>query len=357
MQKTLLKNAFVAILAVCTAAAFCQPTTTQLTTVPATQPTTVRHIVPASCSRPLLPATDATRAAYLRQFDVPAKDFCATMRRKSPTATANVYGVTFPSPLTSRDPRNNTVHAEYHRACSPKSHRPAVILLHPLNVQPDAMRTICKSLTANGIDCLWLMMPYYGERSDNNVAAALAMAVSTPRLIEATRQAVMDVRRATAFLASRPDIDPTQISLMGCSLGSLVATLTLGVDGRYPQGVLILSGGDITQMLADNPIVMPMLSLTIRAERTATSPTSKDIDVKDLLRQRLQIIEPLTWCDRAADTRILMINARQDTLIPPTLTAKLAEALPHTESRWYDCDHWGLPVDRATADVIAFLKR
>jgi dienelactone hydrolase len=238
-----------------------------------------------------------------------------------------------------------------------------VILLHPLNVQPDAMRSICRSLTANGIDCLWLTMPYYGERSSNGFAAALAMAVSTDRLIEATRQAVMDVRRATAFLASRSDIDSAQISLMGCSLGSLVAALTMGVDGRYPQAVLILSGGDITQMLADNPIVMPMLSLTIRADlatetaRTPGAPASREVDIKELLRQRLTIIEPLTWCDRAADTRVLMINARQDALIPPALTAKLTQALPHAESRWYNGDHWGLPVDRATADVIAFLKR
>ncbi len=56
------------------------------------------------------------------------------------------------------------------------------------------------------------------------------------------RRAVIDVRRAVDWLATRDDIDQGAISIAGVSLGGIVASLAFKVEPRFANAVLVVAG-------------------------------------------------------------------------------------------------------------------
>ena len=65
------------------------------------------------------------------------------------------FRVTFPSPVTTAEPRNNTVHCEYFvpRGAGPF---PAVIVLHILGGDFELSRICCRTLASSNIAALFL---------------------------------------------------------------------------------------------------------------------------------------------------------------------------------------------------------
>ena len=67
------------------------------------------------------------------------------------------------------------------------------------------------------------------------------------------RQGVCDVRRAVAWLASRPEIDPNRLGVTGISLGGIVSSVAAAVDPTLNRGAFLLAGGDLAQILWEMP--------------------------------------------------------------------------------------------------------
>jgi dipeptidyl aminopeptidase/acylaminoacyl peptidase len=55
---------------------------------------------------------------------------------------------------------------------------------------------------------------------------------------------VEDTKNALAFLATRPDVDPDRIGVIGASFGAAVAVYTAGVDGRVAACISVGGWGD-----------------------------------------------------------------------------------------------------------------
>lgn len=259
--------------------------------------------------------------------------------------SAHIWRVTFPSPYVSADPINNMVWCEYYRS-KVLGPRPAVILLHPLDLRVSLMRTICEKMTQAGMDCLWMEMAYYDRRAPGGLFDMLKMISDLERLKTAVRQTVMDVRRASEFLAGQPDVLPQKIYLMGCSLGALVTSLTMGVDGEFPKVVLLVGGADIAKLMTANEKNNTVLAI-INQKRGFT---------EEKLRNQLKAIEPLTYVDRAKEVKVLMINNRGDTVIIPECSRKLAERLPHARITWFDGNHTHLPMEELIPLITEFYK-
>ena len=66
-------------------------------------------------------------------------------------------------------------------------------------------------------------------------------------------QSVTDLRRATDFLLTRPEVDPERIGLVGGSLGGLFATFTAALDNRFAVVVLTVTGLWGTDQDPDDP--------------------------------------------------------------------------------------------------------
>jgi cephalosporin-C deacetylase-like acetyl esterase len=237
--------------------------------------------------------------------------------------------VTFPSPVKTPHERNNTVHAEYYRP-KQEGKRPAVIVLHILGGDFTLSRLFCHSLNQSGTAALFVKMPYYGPRREPGVRRRM-IAEDPQETVEGMTQAVLDIRRAAAFLASRDEIDPEQIGILGVSLGGITAALAAEAEPRINNVCLLLAGGDFPRIAAE--------SREFAKQREAFKRSGKDGDeFNRIIRQ----IDPLRYAELLKNRRMLMLNAKDDEVIPPACTHALWEAAGKPEIVWLDGGHYSV---------------
>lgn len=287
----------------------------------------------------------AAEATVPALFRLPAATFEYRMEPRLTTPAYRVWGVRFPSPIVSPDPVNNTVHAEYFRPTR-GGRRPAVIVLHILGADFALSRYIAARLADRGVAALFVKLPYYGERRPAGGGKRF-LSADIERSVGAMRQGVCDVRRAAAWLAARPEIDPDQLGVAGVSLGGIVSAVAAAVDPMLNRAALLLAGGDLAQVLW----VMPE-SAKYRQAWVASGRTFAD------LKAMTDPFDPLTYGDRLAGKRVLMIAGKVDEVIPPASTRALWEAAGRPPITWYDCGHYSaagflLPAIRQTVDFFA----
>lgn len=242
--------------------------------------------------------------------------------------TIAISDVTFPSPVETPFDCNNTVHCEYFRPVKPGRH-PGVVVLHILGGDFDLSRLFSRNLAQHGMAALFLKLPYYGPRRPEGVK--VRMVSEDPRqTVEGMRQAILDVRRAAAWLAAQGEIDSEQLGVFGISLGGITSALAVTAEPRFQKACLMLAGGDVGQVAWDNPKLAQL-----RQKWTDGGGTKEEF--LSLWRS----IDPVTYADRVRSRKpkILMLNAKRDEIIPPVCTESLWRAFGEPEIVWYDAGH------------------
>ena len=139
----------------------------------------------------------------------------------------------------------------------------------------------------------------------------------------------MDVRRAARWLSIRPEVDPNRIGICGVSLGGFCAAVAAAVDGYFPRVAVVLGDGDVVKVLLN-----PCRDL---------KPMREAIAAKGLtparLKEMLRPIDPLTYASRLRASKVLMINARSDEVVPGACAAALAAA-SGAKIKWYPGTHY-----------------
>src|SRR5688572_24626394 len=120
-----------------------------------------------------------------------------------------IYKLTFPSAVASKHPENNTVHCEWYRPVG-EGPFPAAVVLDILGGDQMLARVQSTYLAKKGIACLFVQMAYYGPRRPKNSKVRLLMP-DIDHSLGAVRQTVLDVRRAAAWLAAQPGVDPERL--------------------------------------------------------------------------------------------------------------------------------------------------
>ena len=82
------------------------------------------------------------------------------------------------------------------------------------------------------------------------------------------RQGICDVRRAAAWLASRPDVDREPLGVAGISLGGIVSSVVVAVDPSIREGAFLLAGGDLSTILWQMPEGKAFRRVWIESGRT-----------------------------------------------------------------------------------------
>ena len=234
----------------------------------------------------------------------------------------SVLYVTYPSPIVSDVPQNNTIPAElylpdgYENWQSP---RPAVICMHILDGDFQLVRMTCSMLASRGIPALMFKLPYYGERSPKEGTRILAR---RPDLFaEALKQARTEIRRTVDLLISRPEIDGDHIGIMGISLGAIVAATGAAEEPRLGRAMLVLGGGDV-QKIIHHAEETDGLSASLR---NLSPAEQKKIEAA------LHDVDPITHAPklraRAEQGRVVMVNAAEDNVVPRACTERLAAEL------------------------------
>ena len=278
-------------------------------------------------------------------FRLPPAEFTFELQPVRDETRYLVSALRFPSPVSTPDIENNTVHAEYFRPKG-EGRRPAVVVLHILGADFALSRYLAARLADRGVGALFVKLPYYGERRPAGGDARFLSADMT-RSVRSMRQGVCDVRRAVAWLGSRSEIDPTRIGVTGISLGGIVSALAASVDPAIQRAALLLAGGGLHEILWAMPEGAKYKLLWLAAGKT-----------KDDLRALTAPFDPLTYAAGLRGKDVMMIAGNADEVIPPSAAAALWEEAGRPPIVWYDCGHYSaagylLPAIRKTVDFFA----
>jgi hypothetical protein len=239
--------------------------------------------------------------------------------------------LSFPSAFTTPHAENNTVHCRYFQAHRKDgSPRAAVLVLPQWNADNGGHVGLCRLLNWNGMSALRLSLPYHHQRMPAELSRAdYIVSSNVARTVQVCRQAVLDARRAIAWLASQ---GYERIGILGTSLGSCLALLTTAHEPLIRAQAL----NHISPYFAD--VVWRGLS-TEHVRRGLDG----HIDL-DALRALWKPISPRWYLERLRDRQTLLVYAKYDLTFPVDLSEDLVrefreQNIPH-EVAVLRCGHY-----------------
>jgi hypothetical protein len=241
--------------------------------------------------------------------------------------------LTFPSALDTPHRENNTVYCRHFAArgsTARSSRRAAVVVLPQWNSADGGHVGLCRLLALNGMTALRLTLPYHDQRMPPELHRAdYIVSANVARTVQVCRQAVLDARRAIAWLAGE---GYDRIGILGTSLGSCLSLLTTAHEPLVRAQAL----NHISPHFAD--VVWRGLST-----RHVREGLDGHIEL-DLLRTLWAPISPHWYIDRVRDRRTLLVYARYDLTFPVDLSEDLVReferrGIPH-EVAVLHCGHY-----------------
>ena len=245
--------------------------------------------------------------------------------------------LTFPSALATPHEANNTVYCRFfpaplkgRAANDGEAGRAAVLVLPQWNSDPGGHVGLCRLLAWNGLSALRLSLPYHDQRMPPELHRAdYIVSANVARTVQVCRQAVLDARRAIAWLAAQ---GYDRIGILGTSLGSCLALLTTAHEPLIKAEAL----NHISPHFAD--VVWRGLST-----RHVREGMDGHIEL-ELLRTLWKPISPRGYLERLRNRRTLLVYARYDLTFPVDLSEDLVQAfrdlnVPH-EVAVLRCGHY-----------------
>lgn len=274
---------------------------------------------------------EAAGVAELFRFPKPYTfRYTLRLRQELLCCGVRIYDLTFPSPVTTDVVENNTVHAELFLPPGAGPF-PAAIVLDIMQGNALVSRAKALWLAQHGVAGLVVHMAYYGPRRPPGSPIRL-ISTDLSRTLSGVRQTVLDIRCATAWLASQPVFDSQRLGLAGTSLGSLIGAIAAANEPRLQHVCLMLGGGGLVDAYADHPLAQRYLPLIEAAGGKAA------------LRALIAPMDPLTYAPQLRRKNLLLICAARDDIVPPRAGRQLWEATGKPRILWLEATHVGAAV-------------
>ncbi len=244
----------------------------------------------------------------------------------------------FPSALKTPDHENDTVYCSIFPAAGtragggrrPSGRQAAVLVLPQWNAGPDDHVGLCRLLAWSGLTAVRMSLPYHDRRMPPQLTRAdYIVSSNVARTVQVCRQAVLDARRAIAWLDAE---GYKRIGILGTSLGSCLALLTTAHEPLIRAEAL----NHISPHFAD--VVWRGIST-----RHVRQGLEGHIEL-DLLRALWRPISPRMYLERIRDRKTLLVYARYDLTFPVDLSEDLVREfnerrIPH-EVMVLPCGHY-----------------
>ncbi len=195
---------------------------------------------------------------------------------------------------------------------------PASLLLHGLSLDKERMsEMVGPALLRQGIASVALDLPLHGERTNGRDSAPSG---NPFEMMTRWRAALDESALALRYLAGRPDVDSSRISLVGYSLGAYIG-LKVASGNDHVRSVVLASGGDL-------PEHTPFIGL-VRA-----------------------VADPIRMARNLKGRPLLMLHGRYDRAVTPAQAERLFNAASEPKKMlWWDSGHLLPPqaIDEAAA--------
>lgn len=261
-------------------------------------------------------------------FFTPAPTTAYELERAGASATAHGRRLTFPSALETPHRANNTVVCRWFEAR--RKSRAAVLVLPQWNSDRGGHVGLSRLLAWNGMNALRLSLPYHDDRMPPELTRAdYIVSANIGRTVQVCRQAVLDARRAIAWLAEQ---GCDRIGILGTSLGSCLSLLTTAHE-------------PLIRAQALNHVSPHFADVVWRGISTRHVREALDGHIElDMLRELWKPISPRWFLDRVRDRKTLLVYALYDLTFPRDLSEELlrefrAEGIPH-EVAVLRCGHY-----------------
>lgn len=237
--------------------------------------------------------------------------------------------LTFRSPVETRYPENNIVHADFFPAAGSRG---AVLVLPQWNADGSGHVALCRLLNRFGISALRMSLAYHDRRMPPELSRAdYHVSSNIGRTIHASRQSVIDARACLDWLEQQ---GYEKLAVLGTSLGSCIAFIAAAHDRRVRTGVF----NHVSMYFGD----VVWTGLSTRHIRLGLSEGL----TQDELRRCWAAISPASYLDLmiGREMKSLLIWARYDTTFLPEYSRQVLEGfrarkLPH-EVVCLPCAHY-----------------
>jgi hypothetical protein len=237
--------------------------------------------------------------------------------------------LTFTSPVRTIYPRNNTVHAWHFPA---ESQGRVVLVLPQWNANSHGHMALSRMMQRFGLSALRISLPYHDHRMPEElVRAEYMLSPNIGRTLQAIRQAAIDCRAALDWLQAQ---GYTKFAILGTSIGSCVALITLAHDHRLGLSVQ----NHVSPYFAD--VVWTGIST-----RHVRQGLEGNVDL-DTLRRMWLPISPKAYLPKLIGTgkSSMLVHAKYDHSFLPHLSREVLRDyrdlnLPHSPFALY-CGHY-----------------
>lgn len=209
---------------------------------------------------------------------------------------------------------------------------PCVIIMHGYGGDKNGLQMLAPAFAMRGISTLAIDAEYHGDRKQPG-SDILSPYIYRNR--DAFIQTVIDLRRAIDFLQSQQQIDGKRIGYIGLSMGGILGGILAGVDERVQAPILVVAGGDWGYLFSNSQ------------HPTAVQLREKNPELFKDPRKINEIvgpIDPVNWVARISPRPLLMINGKDDQIVPKECTERLfAAAKEPKEIVWLEGGHLPQP--------------
>lgn len=155
------------------------------------------------------------------------------------------------------------------------------------------------------------------------------------------RNTVFDHKYVVDWLMGRQEVDSAMLGLFGISFGAIKGSLIMSLEPRFSAGVFCLGGGDLPHILANTEYD------NLKRERNKLLAKLKQVPVDELVKDKKLFGEavkegeellrssinydPLKLARNLPSSRVMMIFANQDDVVPYADGIKLWEAAGRPE--------------------------
>ncbi len=241
---------------------------------------------------------------------------------------------------------------------------PAIVFLHGIGQNKNFLKEICAPFNQTGFAFASMDQYMQGERKLPKGTPPLA---SARAFRQRPAKTINETRRLIGYLASRPDIDPERIYLVGASYGAITGSTVMAWDKRVRAGILVYGGGDLGKLINStatrlgiaagfgwidgdkfNPEKPPLPKLTPMQDRIAGAVIWC---ATPLARYFGSVADPIRYVDKIAPTPVYFQNGKYDVLVPaPAGKALQDKAGEPKKITWYESDHVG--IDLAQTNIV-----
>lgn len=276
----------------------------------------------------------------LHQFDYAPAKFESTQEVRADRGDWTQVKVTFPSPVVTKTAENNTVHAHLFR---PKKANGAGVVILPIwkGRGLDLEFMVAGRLAKEGIASLVMELPYQFDRApEGHRSGDMTVSSDLDRTREAFVQGVKDVKRCAQWLVDEEKCDGKRLGIMGTSLGGHFAALIWATDREFRAGATVLAGGNIHELFWNGSNE----TKDIKAELEARGMTLEE------LGKLMKSFDPITYAAADRKAGLLMIAAKDDTVVPIGNVRALRDAFDRPRLIVYPGTHYTVAL--RIADIL-----